>query len=403
LERLETDYEVPFISVSQPTDNTPAGRMQRRMLASMASFYTEQQSIDVRDGMKRRVESGLFSATPPYGYRNYRKDGRGLVEVDPECGPKVHRIYELYAWHGLTLEALAQRLFDEGIFYLPAVPRFGISNLYYILTNRAYLGEVPYHEQWYPGTHEPLVDRATWERVQVLLGKKVYLSHEMTYAGELMVCGHCGRPITGERKTKQTRGGLREYTYYRCTGYSRNGHPRVRVTEEELDAQILAIFSKMRIDDPNIRDWIVGQLRLSTRGEQEATKARVAELNRQLSLVRQQQDQLVNMRMMDEITSETFAAKSTELRDRKATFNLQLEATDRQHDEVADIAVKAFELSQSLTEKWVKADFAAKRRILEILWLNCRLDGVSLCPTMRKPFDLVAEGLLIQPSRGDWI
>ncbi len=88
LERLETDYEVPFISVSQPTDNTPAGRMQRRMLASMASFYTEQQSIDVRDGMKRRVESGLFSATPPYGYRNYRKDGRGLVEDRPRMRPE---------------------------------------------------------------------------------------------------------------------------------------------------------------------------------------------------------------------------------------------------------------------------------------------------------------------------
>ena len=65
LERLESDYGVPFISVSQPTENTPAGRMQRRMLASMASFYTEQQSLDVRDGMKRRVESGLFPAVRP--------------------------------------------------------------------------------------------------------------------------------------------------------------------------------------------------------------------------------------------------------------------------------------------------------------------------------------------------
>jgi hypothetical protein len=106
------------------------------------------------------------------------------------------------------------------------------------------------------------------------------------------------------------------------------------------------------------------------------------------------------MRMMDEIAAETFAAKSMELRDRKAALALQLEATDRQHDEVADIAVNAFELSQSLTQKWVAADYATKRRILEILWLNCRLDGVSLSPTMRKPFDIVAEGLLIRSSWG---
>src|SRR6266568_4166509 len=36
LERLESEQGIPFISVSQPTEHTPAGRMQRRMLASMA-------------------------------------------------------------------------------------------------------------------------------------------------------------------------------------------------------------------------------------------------------------------------------------------------------------------------------------------------------------------------------
>src|SRR5439155_26818641 len=60
LERLESQYEIPFISVSQPTDQTPAGRMQRRVLASMASFYTEQQSIDVQEGLARRVQAGYF-------------------------------------------------------------------------------------------------------------------------------------------------------------------------------------------------------------------------------------------------------------------------------------------------------------------------------------------------------
>jgi hypothetical protein len=126
-------------------------------------------------------------------------------------------------------------------------------------------------------------------------------------------------------------------------------------------------------------------------------------LNRQISLVVQQQDRLVNMRMFDEITAETFAAKSTELRDRAAALRLQLETTDRQHDEVGEIAVKALELSQSLTQKWVAAGYAEKRRILEIICLNFRLDDVTLVPTMRKPFDIVAKGLLMQSSRGDWI
>ena len=84
-------------------------------------------------------------------------------------------------------------------------------------------------------------------------------------------------------------------------------------------------------------------------------------------------------------------------------MKLQAEVLDRGHDENADIAIKAFELSQSLMGKWLTADYAAKRQILEIVCLNWLLDDVTLIPTMRKPFDVLAEGLLSKESRGDWI
>jgi hypothetical protein len=34
--------------------------------------------------------------------------------------------------------------------------------------------------------------------------------------------------------------------------------------------------------------------------------------------------------------------------------------------------------------------------------LNCTLDGATLVPEIRKPFDVLAEGLLSEKSRGDW-
>ena len=93
LERLESEYDVPFISVSQPTEKTPAGRMMRRTLANMASFYTEQQSVDVREGLARRVKEGWFVCKAPYGYRNIRRNGRGEVELDPATADNVRRIF----------------------------------------------------------------------------------------------------------------------------------------------------------------------------------------------------------------------------------------------------------------------------------------------------------------------
>ena len=76
---------------------------------------------------------------------------------------------------------------------------------------------------------------------------------------------------------------------------------------------------------------------------------------------------------------------------------------DRSHDETAELVGKVFELSQTLKQKWLTSDYAAKRRILEIVCLNCTLDGATLVPTMRKPFDVLAEGLISKNSRADRI
>ena len=62
--------------------------------------------------------------------------------------------------------------------------------------------------------------------------------------------------------------------------------------------------------------------------------------------------------------------------------------------------MKAFELSQTLKEQWLTADYDAKRRILEIVLLNCTLVDGTLCPTIRKPFDVLAEGLTFEKSGG---
>ena len=109
------------------------------------------------------------------------------------------------------------------------------------------------------------------------------------------------------------------------------------------------------------------------------------------------------MRTDGNIEQDAYACRSTELRDRLASIKLQLDALDRSHDEMAELASKVFELSQTLREKWLTADYAAKRRILEIVCLNCTLDGATLCPTIRKPFDVLAEGLVSKNSRGDKI
>ena len=403
IERLESEYDVPFLCVSQPTDNNPAGRMMRRTLANMASFYTEQQSVDVREGLARRVREGWFVGAAPYGYKNVRRNGRGVVTIHREQADNVRRIFHLYAYESMTLDDVVQKMHEEGRIFRKATPRFPRSSVYKILRDRAYIGELSYHGEWYPGRHEPIIERSVWGRVQTLLGEHTYQSHVLTYAGERIRCGHCGHPITGEVKTKKTKSGPKQYVYYRCVYYNKGEHPRVRVNESKLDEQVLEIFARMRIQDEKVRDWFRMVLASQTRDAQADSLAQRSELQRQETLLIERQDRLLNMRLDDEIDEASYASKRTELRDKLASIKLQIEALDRSHDESAELASRIFELSQTLREKWLTADLLEKRRILEIVFLNFSLDDVSLVPTIRKPFDILAEGPSVQSSRGDWI
>lgn len=400
LERLESEHGVPFISISQQTDNSPAGRMMRRTLANMASFFTEQMAVDISQGISRRVQSGLFPGKAPYGYRNIRSHGRGVVEIDPIAADNVRLMFRLYAYENHTIGGIARRFAEMGIAYRPSTPRWSRTSIHNMLTDRAYIGEILYRGNWHPGKQPPLIDRTTWERVQTLLGNCRQLSHAMTYAGDLLTCGHCGHKITGELKIKQTKSGPREYQYYRCTKYNLPGHPRTRVTEAELDRQVLALFDKMRIEDDEVRDWFRAVLASKTKDVQADSRAQRAELQRQESLLAAQKERLLNLRIEAQIDDATFLRKQTELRDRVASITLQLEALNRTGDENAELTSRVFELSQSLRQRWLTADFAEKRKILEIVWLNCQLNDATLVPQMRKPFDLLAEGLISNESGG---
>jgi site-specific DNA recombinase len=45
------------------------------------------------------------------------------------------------------------------------------------------------------------------------------------------------------------------------TFYNKPGHPRTRVTEIELDRQLLALFDRMRIESDGVREWFRTVLR----------------------------------------------------------------------------------------------------------------------------------------------
>ena len=94
-------------------------------------------------------------------------------------------------------------------------------------------------------------------------------------------------------------------------------------------------------------------------------------------------------RLDGEIEQAEYAAKRVELQERQAGIRAQLEASIRVGHEIANFAIKAFELSQSLEQRWVTAKYKAKRTILSILLETVRLNSDKLEFSLRTPFEIL--------------
>jgi site-specific DNA recombinase len=392
LEELESKFNLPFIAITQPVQNTPTGKMIRRTLATMAAFQTEQQSLDVREGIARRVLEGWFPSNPPYGYRTVRPDKRSYVEVHPQNGTKVRRIFDLRANQNLTIPEIMVRMFDDGYFYTESKPKFSESKMNAILHDRSYLGYILFRGEWQPGRHDPLVDQVTWDRVRVSFDELNYRSHELVYASRLIRCGHCGHIVTGEEKFKETKKGSKTYIYYRCSRYRSAGHPRVRLTEKELDDQLQEMLAPLGSPSDEIDGYIqmVARLILEARCRDETVQ--VSESKRLLSLLETQRGKLLNRNLTGSVSDELYDRQSADFDQQEKSLKRQLARHGLITDQIDKVSEQAGKVFDVLANDWLKMERRARQLALSALFGGFTLEGRTLVPDNRTPLELFRAG-----------
>ena len=160
-------------------------------------------------------------------FRRYLDLGSALLLIR-ELNAQGHRTKSWTTQAGTFREG---RPFDKG-------------TLYKILRNRAYLGEAVHKGKSYPGEHEPIVDRATWDRVHEVLASNAKRRGNEARARTpaplrgLMRCTRCSSAMT----PTHTRRRGRLYRYYICLSASRRGHdtcPVRSIAASEVEGLVL--------------------------------------------------------------------------------------------------------------------------------------------------------------------
>jgi site-specific DNA recombinase len=255
---------VALVSVTENLDETASGRLVEGIHALMAEFYSANLAAEVRKGMGQKAKLGGYPHKAPLGYLNVREPigGRQVAHIvpDPERSPLVKTAFDLYATGEWTVERLAEEMAHRGLRnrgrggHYPA-KAVTVSGLARLLGHRAYVGVVEWDGVEYERSHEPLVERDTFERVQELLAARAVRGtrerRHHHYLKGLLVCGVCGR-----RLSIQYSKGI--YTYFYCLGQKdrRNGTGcRERyVAADQLEAEVEDLYGRIEVPD----EWAEG-------------------------------------------------------------------------------------------------------------------------------------------------
>ncbi len=244
-----------LVSVSENIDQTPSGLLLHGIMSSIAEFYSRNLATEVIKGTTQKAKNGGTPGRAPTGYLNVRQIVNGresrTVEVDPERGPLIAWAFETYASGEWTIRRLLCELTARGLTTAPGARGPGkplvVSHLHRLLRHPYYMGMVRYRGAIYPGKHEPLVSRKTWDEVQKLLTAK-HLTGEKDrehphYLKGSIYCGQCGsRLIVCHAKG---RGGT--YPYFICIGRQQKRTDckqraiRIEVVEERVAAHYASV------------------------------------------------------------------------------------------------------------------------------------------------------------------
>ena len=222
-------HGVQVVSITEPFEDTPTGRLLEAMIESLDEFYSANLGEEILRGLRESASRGFYvSGYVPYGYRRVRvKDGskeRTKLEPDPVKSAIVARLFgEIIAGKGL--KELGRELRQEGI-SSPNGKGWGKTTLYHILTNEVYTGTLVWGrrsrrnhkletvrvENAWPA----VVDRSTFDRVQQILKERApSFTHPRRTGSHYLLsglarCGRCGRALVGQ----DAKGG--RFSYYVC-------------------------------------------------------------------------------------------------------------------------------------------------------------------------------------------
>lgn len=234
---------------SQSFSNNPNEKFLLMILCSQAKLENDNRGVNVKRGLRNKCEVGIRPGVAPIGYKNVLKANRiSTVTLDEECAPIVREMFLKVANQGFS-GRMVKKWLDDINFRTKNNCLMPLGRLYKTLENPFYYGEFTYGDKRYKGTHEPLVSKQIFEKVQIQLQVAPKQWNKQLFPfKKICTCGNCGASVTAEIKYKHLKNNkVHSHIYYHCNRKKDYHCKEPYITETELIKQLVVHLPNIKL------------------------------------------------------------------------------------------------------------------------------------------------------------
>ena len=337
--------------------------------AIMNDMYAKDISKKIRSVYKEKQKQGEYlCSTNAYGYKKHHSIKNKLV-VDRKVRSVVEKIFDMYA-HGNGSSEIVNYLNSNKYLSPSGYRKTGIVQdenktgynwnevtLCNMLRNEVYIGNTVQNKKSVisykvkkiktvekenqirvNNTHEPIIDKDTFEKVQCILEKRgtnTKLKYDYLLRG-LLYCYHCKRKLQIVLK-KNSKRNLKAHPYITCSDAKERGCYPLSMNYEKFEKHIIDIVKKIcRIySDKEVFEKIYEKYQNKTIDIREGYKNKLSQINKTINEINSNLDKMYMDKLRGVLQEEDYVRVSqkfdferTKLNEKKKELEQKLSQTE---------------------------------------------------------------------------
>jgi len=361
-------HGVDVLFVRSPQAQTPEEELLLQFQGMIAEYERAQIAERTRRGKRHRAKAGSVNVLSgaPYGYRYIRKSetSEAYYQVLEHEARVVRSVFDLYTQDGLSINAIARRLNEQGIATRTGLSRWCRSTVWAMLRNPGYQGTACFgkteraerqkitrplrlrggysprnsanrerpRQDWIEIPAPALVSEARFALAQERLEHNKHHSPrrtlEPTLLQGLIVCKQCGYAYyrVSARTSK------RKLYYYRCLGSDDYRHPHGRVCDsrpvrqDHLDAVVWQQVIRL-LEEPELIQREI-ERRIQAIRESDPSRRRESALRKEQVRLHNRIERLLDAYQEELLSLEALRQRMPQLRQRLQTVQCELQSLE---------------------------------------------------------------------------